>query len=143
MEVPNKDDLLSYSSVVATKSCTSPQYKEKNAFRRTNTTPAVLDMPVHSTSQDYGDQKSQFLPRKIPAGAQIKAVIFSSRITFLLSPCIPIGFTVYNISGHTILVALVNFAAIFPSAIAISIAMNDLNIQLRNRANTLLNRNIE
>lgn len=100
-------------------------------------------MPVYSNSQDRADRKSQFSPHEIPVGAQIKTVICSSKITFLLLPCIPIGFTVYNVSGHTVLVALVNFAAIFPSAIAISIAMNDLNIQPGNRTNTLLNRNVE
>jgi hypothetical protein len=118
--------------------------EENEIPRRANTAPATLGVPlIGANPEDEADRRKQSMRRNIPVGAQIKAVFCSSWMTLVLLPCVPIGLTIYNIFSHTISVALLNFAAIFPSTIAISIALKNLNIRAGIKNNALLSRNVE
>ncbi|KAH6143176.1 hypothetical protein HBI64_013270 [Parastagonospora nodorum] len=84
-------------------------------------------------------RKKLSLRRRIPVGAQIGFLLFYNYIATILLPCIPAGFAVNYIHTNAVAVFCINFAAIIPSATALSAALNDLSIRSGDKVSALLN----
>jgi Ca2+:H+ antiporter len=94
---------------------------------------------VDSDQLSEHERRRRSLNRKIPFGAQIRTILFDNHIAAIFLPCIPVGFTLNYLHQNAVAVFCVNFAAIIPSATALSVALNDLNIRSGEKVSALLN----
>ena len=85
------------------------------------------------------ERRRQSLRRKIPVGLQLRYILLSSWVSFLLLPCIPVGFALNYVHANAIAVFCVNFVAIVPSATILSAALNEINIRANEKVSALLN----
>jgi Ca2+:H+ antiporter len=85
------------------------------------------------------ERNKQSLKRYIPIGSQIKTVLLYNWVATILLPCIAIGFTVNYIHANAVVVFCINFAAIIPSATALSVALNEIHIRSGEKTSALLN----
>jgi Ca2+:H+ antiporter len=112
--------------------------KFKGIFRKEQNDELVLvDSSTDALSLEERRRKS--LRRKIPVGAQLKYLLLSSWISFLLLPCIPVGFALNYVHANAIAVFCVNFVAIVPSATVLSAALNEINVRANEKVSALLN----
>jgi hypothetical protein len=85
------------------------------------------------------ERKEQSLERSIRIGSQIKTVLLYNWVAAIFLPCIAVGFAVNYIHANAVVVFCINFAAIIPSATALSVALNEINIRAGEKTSALLN----
>lgn len=99
------------------------------------------DVCSESSSEVFSieEQRRRALNRKIPIAAQLGAVLFTNWVATVLLPCIAAGFVLNYTHVNAVAIFCINFAAIIPSATALSIALKDLNIRAGEKVSALLN----
>lgn len=115
--------------------------KFKNIFRGSHDgdNSAPLEQ-VESEGLTYEERKRRAHKRKIPVGAQFRAVILGSWINVLLV-FVPVGFALYyaHIKSGAVPIFVVNFIAIIPLAGMLSYATEELALRVGETFGGLLN----
>jgi len=113
--------------------------KIRSFLKEDKTQNSTFDLGDLEPEERKRERKKLSLQRKIPVGAQIGFLLFYNYIATILLPCIPAGFAVNYVHTNVIAVFCINFAAIIPSATALSAALNDLSIRSGDKVGALLN----
>lgn len=115
--------------------------KFKQIFRKSHEGEENEDIArVETEGLSFDERKKRAHRRKIPVGAQFRAVLLGSWINVLLI-AVPVGFAVYygKIGGGPWPVFIVNFIAIIPLAAMLSYATEELALRVGETLGGLLN----
>jgi Ca2+:H+ antiporter len=102
----------------------------------------VVARPGTTLDISKEERRKQMLSRSVPVGYQIRALLFYNYVATILLPCIPAGFAVKYAHTNTTAVFYINFAAIVPSATALSMVLKDLYIRSGDKVSALLNQTL-
>ncbi|KAF2873731.1 Sodium/calcium exchanger protein-domain-containing protein [Massariosphaeria phaeospora] len=113
--------------------------KFKKMFRKGSHEEQPLEVNrVESEGLTFEEKKHRALKKKIPIGAQFKAVLFGSWINILLI-FVPVGFAVNYAHIQAVPIFIINFIAIIPLAAMLSYATEELAIRVGETLGGLLN----
>lgn len=129
-------DISDKTAVEANGSGPSKRGKFKHIFRKSTDENGVDD--AEAVKLDKEERKRRALKKKIPLGAQIRAVLFGSWINVLLV-FVPVGFAVNYAHIQPVPIFVINFIAIIPLAAMLSYATEELAIRVGETLGGLLN----
>lgn len=138
---PRKESAdVSSQTAVDSSSHLTKRAKFKNIFRKEAEDDNTAELEREEAEKvSLEERKKRALKKKIPVGAQFKAVLFGSWINVLLI-FVPVGFAVYySHKVGPVPVFIINFVAIIPLAAMLSYATEELAIRVGETLGGLLN----
>jgi len=113
-----------------------PKHHEKENSENGTAPPPADD--ANFKDMDREERKKAALKRKIPVGAQLRAVFFGAWINLMLV-FVPVGFVLYYVHLQGVVVFIINFLAIIPLAAILSYATEELALRVGETMGGLLN----